>query len=101
MLTAEEAKKIGIRACVEKIGDEFCKKHRDTSVCAYGETEGIMECYVGVDDRPEPEVNMEEMDYLLIDDTEFYPYFANCSVSLEDGSIEFQECCLPDLTVVS
>ena len=37
MLTVEEAKKIGIRACVEKIGYDFCKAHPDNGVSAYGE----------------------------------------------------------------
>lgn len=31
MLTVKEAKKIGIRACIDAIGYEFCKKHADNS----------------------------------------------------------------------
>ncbi|MBE5952123.1 MAG: hypothetical protein E7260_11140 [Lachnospiraceae bacterium] len=94
MLTAEEAKRIGIRACIDKIGYEFCKKHADLGVCSCGENDGIMECYVGVDDRPEPEE--KETGYLLIDDEEFAPYYASCNVNMEDGSVEFTECCLPE-----
>ena len=94
MLTVEVAREIGIRACVDKIGPEFCKKYSDTVVCAYGEREGVMECYVGVDDRPEPEE--KETGYLLIDDTDFSPYYASCNVNMEDGSVEFTECCLPE-----
>ena len=29
MLSADEAKEIGINACIEKLGIEFCKKHSD------------------------------------------------------------------------
>ena len=49
MLTVEEAKRIGIQACVKKIGYEFCKAHPDNGVSAYGEErEGFINCFVGV-----------------------------------------------------
>ena len=31
MLTVDETKKIGISACINKIGYEFCKKHADNA----------------------------------------------------------------------
>lgn len=42
MLSADEAKKIGIDACIEKLGFEFCKKHADNATSAYGEDDGII-----------------------------------------------------------
>ena len=95
MLTAQEAKKIGLRACIDKIGYEFCKRHEDTTVYAYGEDDGVMECYVGVDDQPDEECDVETVNVLVIDDTKFAPYFARCEVSMKDGTITFLEFCIP------
>ncbi len=39
MLTFNEAKKIGIQACVEKLDMTFCRAHNDNSTSAYGEIE--------------------------------------------------------------
>lgn len=94
MLTAEEAKKIGLRACIDKIGYEFCKKHEDTAVCAYGEDNGVMECYVGVDDQPDD--FDAETSPLILDDTRLSPYYARCHVSLSDEEISFLDFRLPE-----
>lgn len=96
MLTVEEAKKIGIKACIDKIGYEFCKKHEDTSVCVTGVKEGVVTCYVGVDTRPEAKEELENKRAFILDEVNSYTYFANCNVSMEDGSVEFLECCLPN-----
>ena len=95
MLTAEEAKKIGIRACIEKLGYDFCKQHEDTAVCSYGEENGKMTCYVGIDDKPEQLDDVENMKSIILDDAEYMPYYANCEVDMQDGSIVFLDCCLP------
>ena len=51
MLKIEEAKKIGIRACIDKIGYNFCETHRDNGVSSHGvEREGYFYCFVGVSD---------------------------------------------------
>ena len=47
MLTFEEAKKIGIRACIDRIGYDFCLAHNENSTSAYGEVDGIGKCFVG------------------------------------------------------
>lgn len=58
-VNSRRSKKIGIRACVDKIGYEFCKQHADTAVCSYGEENGKMKCYVGIDDKPEQPYDIE------------------------------------------
>lgn len=68
--------KMGIDACVEKLGRDFIKMHKDTSWAGYGDAEDYAFCYVGVDDRPEPNWN-------------------NSEIVLDDGRIEFQNCVLP------
>ena len=35
MLTYESARKIGVEACIDKLGRAFVEKHRDTSSSAY------------------------------------------------------------------
>ena len=67
MLSADEAKKIGIDACIEKLGFEFCKKHADNATSAYGEDDGIMNCFVGVDDSPAPNSDIKDVDELILD----------------------------------
>lgn len=95
MLTAEEAKKIGIRACVDKIGYDFCKQHADTTVCSYGEEDGKMTCYVGVNDKPDQPCDISQMTSIILDDAEYMPYYANAEVDMQDGQVILLECCVP------
>lgn len=96
MLTAEEAKKIGIRACIDKIGYDFCKQHEDNAVCSYGEEDGKMMCYVGVDDKPEQLYNLNEMSSIVLDDVTYMPYYAYCKVDMQDGTVTYTDFCVPD-----
>lgn len=66
MLTFEEAKKVGIRACIDKIGYEFCKIHQDNSTSAYGEDDGVAKCFVGINDAPPHEYDIEKVEYLIL-----------------------------------
>ena len=96
MLTFEEAKKIGIRACADKIGYEFCKAHNDNSTSVYGVVEGKMECFVGVSDEPSPECDINKVDHLILTSGKEWPYFAQCDVDMSTGEIEFGECRIPE-----
>ncbi len=49
MLTFEEAKKIGLNACVDRLGRDFVMKYRDTSCPAYADMEDHAYCFIGVD----------------------------------------------------
>lgn len=91
MLTVMEAKKIGIRACIDAIGYEFCKKHADNGTSAYGENEGVVYCFVGVSDEPAPECDITKVDSLILTSGEEWPYSASCNVDMQDGQIEFLE----------
>lgn len=97
LLTVEEAKKIGIRACVDKIGYEFCKAHPDNGVSAYGEErEGYINCFVGVSDQPAPVCDISKVDELILIHENDWPYFACYDVCLNDGSIIFLEAKIPE-----
>ena len=54
MLTCDEARALGRNACIQKIGIEFYEKYRTSATIAYGDfsEEGVVFCYVGVDDQP-------------------------------------------------
>lgn len=95
MLTYEEAKKIGVNACIDKLGRDFVLKYRDTSCAGYGKEDDYAFCYVGVDDRMEPEKTGKG---LVLDDSpdSKFPYLAMCNVWYENGKIEFLDCVLPD-----
>lgn len=92
MLTTEAARKIGINACIDKLGRDFVQAHRDSSTSAYGESEDGVFCFVGVDDAP---VFPEFDGTLVLDSVSPFPYRVSCNVALEDGSLSFLECILP------
>lgn len=87
MLTFEQAKRIGINACIEKLGVEFVRKYADTSSSAvgYGDDEKTVFCFVGVDDGPQAPFDGKTLT-LTSDDA--FPYSASCEVVLETGKIE-------------
>lgn len=95
MLTLEEAKKIGIRACIDKIGYDFCKQHEDNATSAYGKIDGKMQCFVGVSDEPAPDCDISKVDELVLTSGYQWPYAARCNVDLETGEIEFIEHRVP------
>ncbi len=92
MLTIKEAAKIGINACIDKIGRDFVLANRESGTSAYGENDGSVYCYVGVDDQPNVP---RSSDTLVLDNTSKFPYHASCNVRLEDGATTFIECVRP------
>lgn len=86
-LDIETARQIGIDACVEKLGRDFVEKHKETSTCAWGESEDGVFCFVGVSDE-----DRSGCDYaLVLDSTSRFPYRAGCVVRLEDGAVTWRE----------
>lgn len=96
MLTVIDARKIGIKACIEKIGYDFCKKHADNATTAYSEEDGIVFCYVGVDDSPAPVIDPNIEKLILSSKRNEFPYSASCNVNMSDGSVVFLDCVLPN-----
>jgi len=96
MLTVNEAKNIGIRACIEKIGLEFCKQHADNATSGFSEEDGYVNCFVGVNDKPAKQYDISEINKLVLTSGEKWPYAARCNVSLYDGNIEFSELRRPN-----
>lgn len=96
MLTFEEAKKIGIRACVDKLGYDFVKKHNETSCTAYEDEDDRVFCFVGVGTES---VAPWTGGPLLLDDSPDakFPYSASCNVTYADGAITFLQCTLPSM----
>ncbi|MBR1497727.1 MAG: hypothetical protein IJ617_08895 [Oscillospiraceae bacterium] len=96
MLSAESARKIGVNACIEKLGRDFVHAFQDSSVASYTtntEDEGYIFCFVGVDNRPAVSENRPDM--LILDSASRFPYRASYNVSLFDGATHFLECVLP------
>ena len=70
MLTVIEAKNIGIKACIEKIGLDFCKEHADNATSGFSEENGYVNCFVGISDKPVKEavnfsVSLSKKDFLI------------------------------------
>lgn len=96
MLTFEEAKKIGIKACVDKLGYNFVKKYEDTACSAYGDEGDHASCFVGVSTEADtPWIGGP----LILDDSpnSKFQYSASCNVAYENGAITFLECILPSM----
>lgn len=51
MLNVDVARRIGINACIDKLGRKFVSAHKEFSASAYGENDDGVFCFVGVDDR--------------------------------------------------
>lgn len=92
MLTYEEARKIGVNACIDRLGRDFVTKHRDNASSAYGDRIDHVFCFVGVSDQPE--VPMTD-GLRLTSENDKFPYIARCNVAYDTGAISFLECVLP------
>ena len=88
MLTFEEAKRIGIKACINKLGYDFVKKYNDTSCTAYGDEDDHAFCFVGV--TTEPFKPWTDGTIILDDSPDAkYPFSASCNVAYKDGMVTF------------
>lgn len=98
VLTVKEAKVIGKNACIKKIGVEFYEKYRNSTTAAYGDfsEEGVVFCYIGVDDQPIETTPSEPL--ILSNEAQKnpIPFYASCNVFLESGEIIFLDCVLPN-----
>lgn len=96
MLSFEEAKKIGIDACVKKLGISFVKQHADSFCSAYGwgEEENTVFCFAGIDDKPQ---KMSNPDELILTSNNDFPYRVSCNVNTLNSSITYLECIIPNL----
>ena len=92
MLSIAAAKKIGINACINKLGREFVLAHRNSSTSAFGENDGGVFCFVGIDDNPRP-IHFDGT--LTLDSASHFPYFASCIVDLSSGATDCLECVIP------
>ena len=97
MLSYEEARRVGINACIDKIGRDFCEKNRDYSCAWYGDMEKYAYCGVGISD----EDSYHPQERLILTHEEDWLYMVLCNVWYEDGRIEFLKCRIPHLSAVS
>lgn len=85
-MTAIEARKKGVRACMEKIGYDFCIQNQSGACVTYGEnTPGIMFCFVGIDDTN----RTAESNVLTLSSVKGFPYSASCNVDMNSGEVQF------------
>ncbi len=89
MLNVETARKIGINACIDKLGRDFVLAHKDLATSAYGESGDGVFCFVGVAKGCDSK-NSDGV--LILDSHSKFPYRASCNVSLFDGTPSFIEC---------
>lgn len=81
MLTIDEARKIGIHACIEKLGKDLVEQYKSTSTASWGVTQGAVRCFVGVDTR-------KRVQHLLVLDSVSKWYkCAECKVSLKTREV--------------
>ncbi|MBQ7437901.1 MAG: hypothetical protein IJV30_11360 [Oscillospiraceae bacterium] len=93
MLTFEDAKRVGTLACLDKLGRDFVKQHRDTACSAYGDHDGHAFCFVGISDTPD---TPWDGGAIVLDNSSKFPYMASCNVAYDTGAITFLDCVLPN-----
>ena len=96
MLNMDTARKIGVNACIDKLGRNYVLTHKDSAASAYGQTPNGVFCFVGVGDvasAPLPE------NVLVLDSMSKFPYHASCIVDLHSGIPAFRECVLPSAEI--
>lgn len=79
--------KIGFRALVKAIGEQFFKEHEDNAVFSYGEEDRGLFCFLGIDLHPQ---EREITPSALMDDWDVY---ASCYVT--DTQVVMDRCKLP------
>ena len=77
MLNVEMAIEIGINACIDKLGREFVRTHREQAVAAFAEYENGVFCFVGVD---EGTVHENSDTVFILDSCSVFPYRVSCYV---------------------
>ena len=94
MLNIETARKIGIKACIDKLGHDFVMAHKDSATTAYGENDDGVFCFVGVDDCYK---QSSQRGKLVLDSESKFPYRVSCNVNLVSGIPTFIESILPNI----
>lgn len=96
MMSIKEAQKLGINACINKLGRDFVLTFRETSSASYAtapDDDGNVFCFVGVDNRSYDYT--KRRDVLTLDSTSQFPYRVSCNVNINSESVIFTECVLP------
>ena len=96
MLTFNEARIIGIQACVNKLGYDFVRKNEELSCTAYGDEADHAFCFVGVGiEAGSPKADGS----IVLDDSpeRKFPFSASCNVDYADGTVTFLDCVLPQM----
>lgn len=94
MLSVDDAKRIGINACIDKLGRSFVTDRQEYGTSGYGECEEGVYCFVAVDDGPHKSKYKDGQ--IVLDSITNFSYSAKCIVSLENGAVNFMECVLPE-----
>lgn len=89
MLETREAVRIGINACIDRIGREFCTLHADNTVSAYEETKGGVNCFIGLNEEPSQDYDLENVQELVLSNATDWKYTAECFVNYQDGNVVF------------
>ena len=76
MLSYEDARKIGVNACIDKIGRDICIKHADNAVSGYGRDGDYVNCFVGVNDEPAPVIDRDDLSELVLTHEKDWKYSA-------------------------
>lgn len=96
MLKLETARKIGMTACIDKLGRDFVLANRNMMTSAYGESEDGLFCFVGVTSAQTATVTHK---HLILDSQSQFQYRVSCNVDLQNGEPTFIECVLPSVSI--
>lgn len=80
---------IGLKALIEKIGNEFFEEHKDSAVYSYGEEDAGLFCFLGISLHPSPVLKRLRLSASM-DEWDIY---ASCYVT--DTGVIMDKCRLP------
>lgn len=89
MISVEEAKKIGVDACIDRIGRDLCREYADNATSAYGLRDNYLDCFVGVNDVHDVHIDLNSVTELVLTHEKDWKYSAECSVDMDDGRVIF------------
>lgn len=82
----DEFRKVGMEACIEKIGRQFVNEHRDTACFSTQEMDNnVLFCFLGID------LHADSRKLCLTNDNDWDVY-ASCYV--KNGLAEMSDCCV-------
>ena len=93
MISYNEAKHLGIKTCVDLLGQDFVDKYKNNTCYAYSKDEDNVFCFLGLTTETYTPTGKLMLTH---DESDAFPYRATCSVSMETGKVFDEKVIRPE-----